>query len=59
MIMAVFSQAVVKLMAASIICSICEFVLPSGRIGKSAQRGVNVIMLLLTVETVTALFGGI
>ncbi len=57
--MTVFLQAIVKLLSACVIKSMAVLVLPQGGIGESAKRGINTVMLLFAVETVTALTEGI
>lgn len=54
-----FLEATVKLLSACVIKNIAVLVLPKGGIAETAKTGINAVLLLLTVETVMALWEGI
>lgn len=53
--MTAFIQALLKLLAVSMMKSIAFLMLPDAGVGKSGRRGINIVMLFLTVDTVTKL----
>ncbi|MBQ2661439.1 MAG: hypothetical protein IJF80_02145 [Clostridia bacterium] len=58
--MTAFIQTLSKLLAISLVKSIAFLMLPAdGGISKSAKRGINTVMLFVTVDTVIKLLEGV
>lgn len=57
--MELFLHSILRLLSAFAIKSIAEMILPKGGIGESAKRGINTVMLFISIETVVGLWEGI
>ena len=56
--MTAFIQALLKLLALSLLKSIAFLILPSEGVGASSRRAINIVMLFITVDTVIKLLEG-
>lgn len=56
--MGAVSSALMDLLVMAVMCTLFTYMLPSGGIRKSAQKGINAVLLLCVAETVKALLTG-